>query len=262
MATDLSDEDAVRLADLNYAHSFRLLGQCAVGGSVHEAPGILSAITGPIVWLNVTVVYETLADPASAVRRCVDFYRAAGADFVMRVRVGFDPDTQQAMRELGLQTADQMPGMVLNPVADIPAPPDALTIVDWDARSLSTYNEIMAVSFAAPLELMNNLISPDLLNSPTHGYLGYVGGRPVTTSALIASDGVAGVYNVATVPEYRGRGIGEAMTWHAVRKGVEAGCVIGSLQASAMGQPVYARMGFRTIAPYESYILPPKPGAG
>jgi ribosomal protein S18 acetylase RimI-like enzyme len=262
MATHLSDEEAVRLADLNYAHSFRLVGGCAIGGSVREGPGILSAITGPIAWLNVTVVHEKLADPASAISRAIDFYRQARVPFVMRIRVGFDPDTQQVMQELGLQTADQMPGMVLNPVAEIPAPPNDLTIADWDAASLPTHNEIIAASFGMPLQLANDLMTPALLNSATNGYLGYVHGRPVATSALIASDGVADVYNVATLPAYRGRGIGEAMTWHAVRKGVEAGCVIGSLQASAMGQPVYARMGFRTIAPYESYILPPKPEAG
>ncbi len=262
MATHLSDEEAVRLADLNYAQSFGLLGRHASGGSVHEGPGILSAITGPIAWLNVTVVYEKLADPAAEVRRAADFYRKAGADFVMRVRVGFDPDTQQVMQELGLQKADQLPGMVLSPVAEIPAPPNDLTIVDWDVGSLPTHNEIIAASFGMPLQLADDLMTPALLNTRLHGYIGYIDGQPVGTSALVASDGVAGVYNVATLPEYRGRGIGEAMTWHAVRKGVEAGCVIGSLQASAMGQPVYARMGFRTIAPYESYILPPGPEAG
>ena len=250
----LSDEEAIRLADRNYAHSFALLGPLARGGSVHEDEGLVSAITGPIPWLNVTVVYEELADPAAAIRRAMEFYRRAGAPFVMRIRVGFGMATQAAMRELGLGTAERLPGMVLNPVAEIPERPADLKITDWDAASLPVYREIIAASFGMPLGVANYLLTPGLIKSPLRGFIGYVDGTPVATSALLASDGVAGVYNVATLPDYRGRGFGEALTWHAVRAGVEEGCVIGSLQASAMGRPVYERMGFREIAPYETYV--------
>lgn len=250
----LPDEEAIRLADRNYAHSFELLGRLARGGALHKDSGLVSAITGPIPWLNVTVVYDELADPAAAIRRAMEFYRLAAAPFVMRIRVGFGMKTQQAMRELGLEPAERLPGMVLNPVAEIPRPPADLKITGWDAASLPVYNEIIAASFGMPLELANNLLTPGLVESTLRGFIGYVDGAPVATSALIASGGVAGVYNVATLPGYRGRGFGEALTWHAVRAGVEEGCVIGSLQASAMGRPVYARMGFREIAPYESYV--------
>jgi ribosomal protein S18 acetylase RimI-like enzyme len=262
MPVNLSDAEAVPLADRNYGYAFSLMANHAKGGSLYEEPGLVATITGTIPWLNVTVVYGGLAQPAAALGRAIDFYRKAGAPFVMRIRVGFEMETQQAMRELGLEAADQLPGMILNPVGDVPPPPEGLTIAEWDAASLAVSNEIMAAAFGMPLPLMNNLITPSLLDSPLRGYIGYVDGRAVATSALIVSDGVAGVYNVATLPEYRKRGLGEAMTWHAVREGVAIGCVIGSLQASAMGQPVYARMGFRNIAPYETYIFPATPDAG
>jgi GNAT superfamily N-acetyltransferase len=262
MPDNVSDAEAVHLADLNYAASYRLLGRHAAGGSVYEEPGLVAAITGEIAWLNVTVVTEELTDPTGAIRRAIEFYRTAGAPFVMRVRAGFGLETQRAMRELGLEPAEQLPGMVLSPVNEIPPLPDGLSVTAWDAGSLATYNEIMAEAFEMPVQMMNDLIGPSLLTSHVRGYLGHVDGRPVATSALIASDGVAGVYNVSTLPEYRKRGLGEAMTWHAVREGVKAGCRIGSLQASAMGQPVYARMGFRNIAPYESYVSPAAPVSG
>jgi len=216
----------------------------------------MAAITGEIAWLNVTVISEDLADPVGSIGRAMDFYRAAGAPFVMRIRVGFGPETQRAMRELGLEPAEQLPGMILSPVIEAPPAPDDLEIVEWNAESLGTYNEILAEAFGTSVQMMNDLIRPSLLASEARGYLGYLDGRPVATSALIPSDGVAGVYNVSTLPEYRKRGLGEAMTWHAVREGARGGCRIGSLQASAMGQPVYARMGFRNIAPYETFVLP------
>ncbi len=255
----LTDAEAVRIADRNYAHSFRLLGRHAVGGRVYEEPGMLSAITGTIPWLNATVIYERLAAPGATIRRAIDFYRDGGAPFVVRIRAGFEPETQTAMQKLGLRLADQLPGMVLNPIGEVPPVPSDLKIVDCDAGSLAAHQEVIATSFGMPLSLAHDLLTPGLLDGGLRGYVGYVDGRAVVTSALIESDGVAGVYNVATLPEYRKRGLGEAMTWHAVREGLMRGCVIGSLQASEMGRPVYARMGFRDIARYETYVLPAQP---
>ena len=87
-------------------------------------------------------------------------------------------------------------------------------------------------------------------------YVGYSGEAPVSTSALFMSHRVAGVYNVATLDAHRGHGYGEALTWHAVRRGMESGAAFASLQASEMGAPIYARMGFETVAPYETFVRP------
>ena len=51
----------------------------------------------------------------------------------------------------------------------------------------------------------------------------------------------------------RRRGIGEAITWHAVHVGAERGALIACLQASEMGAPVYERMGFRVTAQYLTF---------
>jgi len=256
VAEPLSDEEAVRLADLNYANAFRAVAECAKGGKFYEEPGLVAALTGPIAWLNVTVVHDALGDPTAALKRVIDFYREAGTPFVVRIRVGFEMETQRAIQELGLKPAALLPGMVLNPVGEIPPLAAGLEIVRLDAERFTAYKEIIGASFGMPPQVVEHLMTSAMLDSPLRGYLGYVDGSPVTTSALIATDGVAGVYNVATLPEYRGRGLGEAMTWHAVREGMAIGCRFGSLQASEMGRPVYARMGFRDIAPYETFTLP------
>ncbi len=78
-------------------------------------------------------------------------------------------------------------------------------------------------------------------------WVGYVNGRPVSSSAAYVSDGFVGVYAVATARDARGRGYGEALTWAAV---LAEPSLPATLQASPMGLPVYERMGYRTIAEF------------
>jgi GNAT superfamily N-acetyltransferase len=84
-------------------------------------------------------------------------------------------------------------------------------------------------------------------------WAGWLDGRIVATSALLDSDGVAGIYVVATRESYRRRGIGAALTAAAVAEGRRRGLTVVSLQASALGQPVYERLGLRTVAEYRLF---------
>jgi ribosomal protein S18 acetylase RimI-like enzyme len=45
--------------------------------------------------------------------------------------------------------------------------------------------------------------------------VGYLGGVPASTAILFVIGQVAGLTGVATVPEYRRRGLAEALTWAA-----------------------------------------------
>ncbi|HEU4356339.1 MAG TPA: GNAT family N-acetyltransferase [Actinomycetota bacterium] len=84
-------------------------------------------------------------------------------------------------------------------------------------------------------------------------WLGLVEGRAVATATASVSHGFVGVYVVATRPEARGRGYGEAVTWAATlcRPDLPA-----TLQASDMGRPVYERMGYRTVADFTVWVRP------
>jgi GNAT superfamily N-acetyltransferase len=62
-----------------------------------------------------------------------------------------------------------------------------------------------------------------------------------------------GVFGVATVPDRRRRGIGTAVTEHAVRMS-SPGADLAWLQPSEMGRPVYGSMGFRAIAEWQVWI--------
>jgi GNAT superfamily N-acetyltransferase len=87
-----------------------------------------------------------------------------------------------------------------------------------------------------------------------HRYVGYLEGTPVATSALVLDSGVAGIYAVATLPEAGRQGIGRMMTLFPLLEARQLGYRVGVLQASSMGYPVYAKMGFKDVCSFKLYL--------
>jgi GNAT superfamily N-acetyltransferase len=85
-------------------------------------------------------------------------------------------------------------------------------------------------------------------------YLAYLGREPVAASSMYLGDGVAGIYNVATLPEARGKGAGSAVSYIPLRTAFQAGYQIGILQSSRLGYNVYRRLGFEDICTFNLYI--------
>ena len=85
-------------------------------------------------------------------------------------------------------------------------------------------------------------------------YLGIVGGRPVCITMRIDSDGIGGIYAVVTLPEFRRKGYGAAITAAAAFDGKKAGSTLSYLQSSEMGRPVYEGLGYRLVEEYQFWI--------
>lgn len=88
-------------------------------------------------------------------------------------------------------------------------------------------------------------------------YLGAVDEKPVATVALLFAASVASINWVVTIPEYRHRGIGAAMTLNAAREARSAGYRIAVLTASPMGINIYRRLGFKEYCQVSTYEWSP-----
>ena len=95
----------------------------------------------------------------------------------------------------------------------------------------------------------------DVIRNPQfRTYLALLDGKPVGTSQLFLSEGVAGIYNVTCVPEARGQGVGSAVTMAPLVEARREGYRICVLQASKQGYNVYCRLGFRDFGNLSVYL--------
>ncbi len=89
--------------------------------------------------------------------------------------------------------------------------------------------------------------------SPLMNWLASLDGVPVAAAALFLGAGVAGIYNVCTVPEARRRGIGATVTAAALREAASRDLRLAVLGSSEMGYPIYRRLGFHEVSRLRSY---------
>ncbi|MFN2589220.1 MAG: GNAT family N-acetyltransferase [Actinomycetota bacterium] len=95
-------------------------------------------------------------------------------------------------------------------------------------------------------------------DAPWVRFVGTVDGPAVASAGLMTFGGLAGIYNVATVPDARRRGYGAAMTRAALRAARDRGYRVAILGASDPGRGIYERMGFREVAMVRQLVYRPR----
>jgi GNAT superfamily N-acetyltransferase len=246
--------DAARLAaERSFMDAWRLMAAHAPGGAIDDADDLLfTALPIPMSFFNSAFV-KPPTDARTCIDRAIAFFGERALPFSLRCREDDRAsDVASACKAAGLDAGGSSPLMVA-------AISDVETRVEGDIRAVdaSTWDahvETIATGFGMATDVVRTLLSPTLLDSGLYtGFIAYADGQPASTSALIVSDEIAGVYNVATPEPFRGRGLGAATTRAAIAEGERRGCVLTTLQASDMGYPIYERMGYRTVTRWSTY---------
>ncbi len=161
----------------------------------------------------------------------------------------------------GWELSDQAPGMAVNlhDLQEQPLPPGLSIEQVRDEAALQTWLRVMIAGSELPEEALTLLLSilsrhGFKYNPAAHFYLGRLNNQPIATSLLFLGGGVAGIYNVATLPEVRKRGIGSALTLFPLLQARERGYRIGTLQSTEMGLHVYQRLGFHEYCAFSVYF--------
>jgi GNAT superfamily N-acetyltransferase len=253
----VEDATLARLEHENMREWLRVSFAQVPGALIESTPSLGIYATGLPVGLFNQVVTDDGATAAD-LRGAIERVRERGAPFYPVLRHGVDDALRSTLEALGLRLDEgTLPGMALHPIPpDLPTTADGLDIrVIDDAAGLRDHARAAALGFGMPQELAAAFIGEDLWARPgATVYVGYADGEPVVSGFSVRSGRTIGVFTIATDPAARGRGFGAAITGRVVADGAAAGCDVAALQASAMGRPIYERMGFRVVQEYDVYL--------
>ena len=261
MARRDSVKDPAALEHANWIGYLTGVARCSSGSDVVRTGGVLSILTGmPFDWFNQVLVEEDSATPDDLLAG-VALARARLGPFVVRLRGGVDDRFIPLLRDAGLRSPGEAtitPGMVAHPIdrellARQAAPEFEIRRIT-DAAGLDVHRSVVTAGFASHPSVAAGTTCRELLDLPGCVlYVGCLDGVPVASGMGWRTGSTIGVYAISTVASARRQGFGASMTAHVVLDGLAAGCDAAALQASAMGRPIYERLGFRTVVRYESY---------
>ncbi len=154
------------------------------------------------------------------------------------------------------------------PAPDVPLDPEIHVWQASDRLDLQAASAIRHAAFRFPagealdyFEAMpHDWLDKDSSERPDTGaarlYLARLGDGPLAAiSALIMGNGLPGVYVMATLPEFRRRGLGKALLARILAAAAADGHRLIVLTASDLGYPLYRRFGFEHIFNYAIYRL-------
>jgi ribosomal protein S18 acetylase RimI-like enzyme len=139
----------------------------------------------------------------------------------------------------------------------LPTHPDLKIVPVGDECALRQWIHVASIGFKISEKFEKvwyDFFADAIFNPQFQTYLALLNGKPVGTSQLFLSEGVAGIYNVTCIPEARGRGIGSAITLAPLLHAREMGYRIGILQASKQGYNIYRRLGFQDLGDLSVYL--------
>lgn len=173
------------------------------------------------------------------------------------------PEQTRAIEAAGYVFAEGMPLMSVTPdTLKATQLPSGHTLREIPLDEDAAWSEAVSTGYGLPLELGSLFGIRRAHETCEPGIARHFGvehdGELVATSLLYLHNNLAGIYGVATKPEHRGKGLAAHLTAEPLRRAWQLGYNTGLLQASAMGAPVYTRIGFRTHASMALFVRMPE----
>lgn len=223
---------------------FRLVGRSSEGAHVIELDGVMGSVCPKVPERSLpnSVVYESENALIAAIPELTRRYDEAGIDAWTVWVPEEDASAADALRDAG-HVLDADPAAMTLELDGVSEPPE----IDYRTGD----DQMPAVAHindnAYPFE---GTPFTDFSSQHPHGvtnnYVAYVEGEPAAALVILPVDGDASVWDVATLPEARGRGLCARLMQRALWDARHAGCDFSSLQATKLGEPVYARLGYES----------------
>jgi hypothetical protein len=259
---DLDDDTLARLGHLNHLEfsreSIRWSGR---HGEVAERDGVLlmaGATDFPVAY-NAVARLDPEIPPGDVLALADAFFAPKGRGYTVMASAHRDVDEDLAIaaKAAGYLRVTDSPEMVVRaPVEPRDPPPGTeLRWVDDDAgvRDFFAVGAAAYTSLGLPAHVATEALrAPGRFREPNiHAVVASQAGEPVAAAMTLLSNGIAGVYWVATLESVRGQGLADLVTRAVTNRGFELGAPVNTLQASPMGEAIYRRMGYEEL--YRTY---------
>jgi GNAT superfamily N-acetyltransferase len=262
-------EEIARLSDLHTRTVQAWLSSRAPQAARFEGQGIKASSTGlnvPLLNLALGANFppgtpeEVITGEIEAVKR---FFAARGVPWYWWL--GPYPNPADIGEQLARHHLVFDPPGLPTMAAPLPtlSPPLNPEVQVWQAAGLA---DLKAASFirriafrfpeGAALTYFEDMAEDWLRGDPAKLYLARLGdGPPVAIGALIMGAEIAGIYIMATLPEWGRRGLGKAVMAHMIAQAMAEGHPLLVLTAGVKGYPLYRQFGFEHIFDYQIFKL-------
>jgi ribosomal protein S18 acetylase RimI-like enzyme len=259
---------------IGVAHEGLLLGPSPLlrhypAGRQLEREGVVLRCWGPFgPSLNKVAVVGESPSLVRILQLAHEFFGPDSGGFGIVVEADANHPVEAALRATGWMVFEDEPALVLPFIPDAPPLPTGLEVKRVrDNEGRRDLVHVLAAGFGAPTAEGGTELPPDAFDSfapsmacaldPEVALLvGYCGGKPVSSAFVFKVGPIGGITGVATIPDYRRRGLGMALTWAAVREGTAMGCTCTTLAAQGASFDLYRKMGFVHVCNHRAYAAP------
>lgn len=249
-ATPMERADELRAIEDNMAAGYALWGRHPRAMLKRDPQLTLVSGTVQHPMVNFVLGARFGPDPDLAIDQVVSTFARRRAPFMWYVGPLTTPrDLEARLLARGFRPSGSIVGMVLRNLRAPPPLPLGATIEKLsadDREGLAAANSIAAVGFRMPPEVQAYVA--ELESSPEDArvrvYLARLGGVPAATAVFAPTAGAGGLYNVATIPTARRRGLAGQLVLRALEDADGLALPIHVLQATQQAQHLYETMGF------------------
>ncbi|MCB0631804.1 MAG: GNAT family N-acetyltransferase [Saprospiraceae bacterium] len=248
-------------------HNFNLhatrIPRLTAGIEVVQRPGLTCIDSGlSCDTFNIIHLTDTGQFQAADLKLILDHFRNKQFAYCLWInREQLSPEVAYLFNELRLTRQNAEPGMVLdlNHYREITHPLHASIRLARTEDDVRQFADIIARNWDPPDEHVRQYYARTAAHylDPENQIrlaLCYEGNTPAGVVEIFASDReTIGLYGLATLLSFRGRGIGNALMTYALNLALRDGYQQAILQASEDGIGIYERLGFREITTFYEY---------
>lgn len=152
-------------------------------------------------------------------------------------------------QSLGLQHVGEMPLMTYAPTEWPAQSGDYRCERVGSEQDLQEANRVAAIAFGLPLDAVQRAWGPIILDGPgVDIFLARKNAEAVSSVQTTRTGSTVGIWAMGTTADHQRKGAGQALLNHVIAYHAGRGAKLFFLCATAAGQPLYERVGFRTLA--------------